>query len=199
MDALMENPELAASLGIGVMPMLQFKLDRESWPDSTEKMMDLILENAKSQLAESGGVHPVFIAYHMAAGEMYQNVMVTGPYMKNDRTKEVMADTIKSLCQEFDVFATFFVSEAWTVQAPEVASETFEDDIMNHPEVRKTGSLGDHPDRKEVFMINVETSAGAQHHSWDILRDGDTATLGEHVTHNLLEGRFVGFMKASPF
>ena len=144
---------------------------------------------------------------------MAEKINIDDPYMRLMRPflsanqldeKDVMAATMRQLCDKVDAFASIFHSEAW-MRAADSSKETVDDIYENAPK-------GLEHDEKsvEIIVSSMETYDFARMVTVPILRkpskkrrDGGTVTgFGEPTqmidspdNRNKLEGRMVRFLK----
>ena len=158
-----------------------------------------ISEIAQKMFNEQGELQPALFALVYKNGSF--GIAILGgleQFFGSDDDKEVAAMMMKRFNQEAKPIATAFVSEGWM--------SIFEKDAEIHDESGnyKEGIIrpSKDPNRKEVITINFETYNKKAFSCWEILREGEEATLKEttfgidwEIKDSNFGGRFSGLLE----
>lgn len=114
--------------------------------EQTKVELEKLYEIARNILTKDGHVSPIFFLIREIEEQTFcQPIQIVGlPYDKVMYSKAVL-----QLASQQQADGIAFISEAWTVEGPEIKKEELEEIPPSQ-----------HPDRKEVLMIQYMSSTG---------------------------------------
>jgi hypothetical protein len=125
---------------------------------------------------------PMFVLVHKSGNA---RAIIT-PFQGSDDKEsvaQVITEYVTSQSRTQDpVEVVAFAAEAWSVTARPVPGVDSLEQVSKEVDL-SGGSLANHPEREEIFLVRVETATGQRHTHWPIVRNPDKPpSLGE--AHN---------------
>ena len=110
-------------------------------------MLAGVAQDLAGVLASAGGL-PILTMAVLASGRC-----IAIPSGASPESKDAVTDAIAGLCRKVPVVCVITICEAWVVSVSEHSPQAAEEEHAAVAEVmRSTGSLGDHPRRREMFL-----------------------------------------------
>lgn len=191
-------PEILARLGASVLPASRGIIPKEHWPKSVDEWYENYHSVCKKMLAEEGKIEAVLCCLSIDDnGDLVETHLLISHMMKNNTTKQVLADSMVAVLEQVKAFAVLFISETW------VASVSDDKEAYQHPEVMaNNGSLEFYPGRKEALLLSLETKNSKKSFQYEILRNEQGwPSLAEETMNDPstpTSGRFIGLLKEAP-
>ena len=108
-----------------------------------QELFDLAAKNAARLFQESGEVLPM---WHAVMGND-EHTLISTPW-RDDTEKDIAMDMLRRFFREAKVKRYVFIVEAWIAH------------VQTQREVTEGPRPSEHPDRREVLMINAEDRSG---------------------------------------
>jgi hypothetical protein len=158
------------------------KTAREKYSNYLNAFKDQITDMVTEGFIRDNGVHPILFALVIKDGKLGITILAgMAELFRSDEGKEMAAKLMRQMAEHVKPVALAFVSEAWMVDYNLKNGE--KPDILDEDGNYKEGIARpkEHPNKKEILMINFETHDRFAFHYMNIIRGKDRPELTDYM------------------